>query len=233
MTRGLVVFVALAVVLGAVFVRLGFWQVDRLQQRRAANALVVRQLALPPAPIASMLGDAERLNRRAFVEGTPDHANEFVLTGRSRNGSPGVHVITPVRVPGSDTAVLVNRGWIYSPDAATADLGPWREPRTRFTGYTQEFVAGAISGTQGRGMRRLAPDGVREVVPYPVHDVYLVAQDSAGVSAPARLPPPALDEGPHLSYAVQWFAFAAIAIVGAAVVTIRTRRARHAGATGA
>lgn len=226
-------FIALAVGLGAVFARLGIWQLDRLQERRAANARVERRLSLPPAPLASLAGDAERVNRRAFVEGTPDHPNEFVLTGRSRNGSPGVHVITPVRVPGSDTAVLVNRGWIYAPDAATADLRPWREARTRFTGYTQEFVAGAISGVQERGMRRLARDGVRRVVPYPVHEVYLVAQDSAGPNAPARLPPPALDEGPHLSYAVQWFAFAAIAIVGAAVVTLRTRRSGHAGAAGA
>lgn len=226
-------FIALAAVLGAIFARLGVWQVDRLHERRAVNARVLRQLALPPAPLDALRRDAERANRRAFVEGTPDYANEFVLTGRSRNGSPGVHIITPVRIPGSDTAVLVNRGWIYSPDAATADLPPWREARARFTGYTQEFVAGAISGVQGRGMRRLAPDGVRRLVPYPVHELYLVAQDSAGARAPARLPPPALDEGPHLSYAVQWFAFAAIAIVGAAVVTLRTRRARHAGATGA
>lgn len=233
MTRGLVVFVALATGLAALFVRLGIWQVDRLQERRATNARVVRQLALPPAPLVAMRDDGGGANRRAFVDGTPDHANEFVLTGRSRNGSPGVHVLTPVRVAGSDTGVLVNRGWIYAPDAATADLRPWREARTRFTGYTQEFVAGAISGVQGRGMRRLAPDGVRQLVPYPVHGVYLVAQDSAAASAPARLPPPALDDGPHLSYAVQWFAFAAIAIVGAAAVTIRARRPRHAGATGA
>jgi surfeit locus 1 family protein len=39
----------------------------------------------------------------------------------------------------------------------------------------------------------------------------------------ARLPPPALDEGPHLSYAIQWFSFAAIALIGGAAVAVRNR----------
>ena len=53
--------------------------------------------------------------------------------------------------------------------------------------------------------------------------MYLVAQDSAGANAPIRLPPPRLDDGPHLSYAIQWFAFAAIALAGAVVVARRTQ----------
>ena len=49
------------------------------------------------------------------------------MTGRTRSGSPGVHILTPLRIPESDTALLVNRGWVYSPDARTVDLTRWRE----------------------------------------------------------------------------------------------------------
>ena len=42
-------------------------------------------------------------------------------------------------------------------------------------------------------------------------------------STTARLPPPALDEGPHLSYAIQWFSFAAIALIGGTAVAVRNR----------
>ena len=224
MTRGLGVFLVLAMILAAVFGRLGVWQLDRLDERRRENARVMERLALAPVPLPLPSGDSARSNRRAMVSGTPDFDHEFVLTGRSRNGSPGVHVITPVRLEGRDTAVLVNRGWVYAPDASTADLGSWREARRTFAGYTQELVTGVVSTPQGRRVRRLTGDAVARLVPYPVYAVVLVAQDTAGDGAPARLPPPALDEGPHLSYAIQWFSFAAIAIVGSGIVIVRSRR---------
>jgi len=68
---------------------------------------------------------------------------------------------------------------------------------------------------------------VNSLLPYPVSRVYLVAtaQDTTKPVAErvARLPTPALDEGPHLSYAFQWFAFAAIALIGGATVAVRGR----------
>jgi cytochrome oxidase assembly protein ShyY1 len=61
-----------------------------------------------------------------------------------------------------------------------------------------------------------------------------VSQDSVVAAAmdstPARVAPPALDDGPHLSYAIQWFSFAAIALVGSYVVV---RRGRAVGSTSA
>jgi surfeit locus 1 family protein len=157
------------------------------------------------------------------VEGVLDYAQEFVVTGRSRNGSPGVHIFTPMRMSGSDTAVLINRGWAYSADAASVDLSRWKEERTSFSGFTQVLPAGSVTSVRGRGLRPLTRDGVRQLVTYPVRSVYLVAQDSGGAAAPVRLAAPAHDEGPHLSYAIQWFAFAAIALGGTLAVIMRSR----------
>lgn len=235
MNRRLLAFVALAVVLAALFVRLGVWQLERRGERRSANARVASRLALPSSMLVALAPGPDAAPRRAIVEGEPDFEHEFVVTGRSRNGSPGVHIITPVRVAGRDTAVLVNRGWVYAADAATVDLDRWREPGTRrFTGYTQLVPGGgAIAAVRGRGLRPLSLEGVQRLVPYPVAALYLVSRDAAAETAPVRLEPPALDEGAHLSYAIQWFCFAAIALVGTAVVVTRARRERLGGSTGA
>lgn len=233
MTRRLVAFVALAVVLGALFVRLGVWQLDRRDERRVANARVMAQLRRAPVPIIELVTAADAVHRRASVAGAPDFENEIVVTGRSRSGSPGVHILTPVRVPGEDTAVLVNRGWVYSADAASVDLDRWREMRSSFTGFTLRLTDAEPAGMtpRGRAVRHLARSGIGRLLPYPVHGLYLVAQDSAvGDSVPVRLDTPLPSDGPHLSYAIQWFAFAAIALIGAAAVVRRAKSTTRDGA---
>ena len=229
-----VVFLALAAALAALFVRLGVWQLDRLAERKTVNAAVASQLALPAIPYGELPGDTAF--RRVLLTGTPDHAREILHIGRSRNGSPGVHILTPVRRADSDTAILVNRGWVYAPDAASADLERWRESRTSWSGFVMPLAPDSSMrgmNPDGRRVRVVSHAALQALLPYPLAHVYLVAEDSAGASAPVRLERPALNDGPHLSYAVQWFAFALIAVVGAAIVGTRAWRTRNAGATGA
>lgn len=236
MNRKIVVFVTLAVVLAAVFVRLGFWQVRRLDERRARNAGLVSRLSAPVVPF-EQLRDTISF-RHATVAGAPDFDHEIVFTGRSRNGSPGVYILTPIRRSDSDTAVIVIRGWVYAPDAATVELSRWRESRTSYGGYVVTFQTSPYSAQRpqrpnGRKVRHLNRSAVQALLPYPVAAQYVVTQDSAGTNAPARLAMPTLDNGPHLSYAIQWFAFATIAVVGAAIVAFRRTEPRTHGSTGA
>lgn len=234
MSRRIVAFIALAVILAALFVRLGFWQLDRLAQRRARNTGLAARIAEPIVPFEKLPTNAAY--RRAVVRGAPDHAHDIVLTGRSRNGSPGVYIITPMRRSGTDTAVLVVRGWVYAPDAATIDLARWREDRIEYTGYVNELATSPRapeSRADQRKVRSLSASSVAPLFPYPVAPLYLVARDSSSGREPARLPMVTLDEGPHLSYAIQWFAFAAIALIGAAAVTVRARARRDIGSTDA
>jgi surfeit locus 1 family protein len=219
-----VVFVTLAVALAALFVRLGFWQLDRLGERRSRNADLTARLAQPIVAFEE-LRDTSSF-RRAMVSGEADYANDIVYTGRSRNGSPGVYVLTPVRRVSNDTAVLVIRGWVYAPDAASIDLSAWRERRAFFSGYVSALPPALASESRrenGRKMRVLSTRAVRDLLPYPVAALYLVSQDSTADGTPVRLTMPALDNGPHLSYAIQWFAFAAIALIGAAIILRKAR----------
>jgi len=112
-------FVAFAVLSAAVFVRLGFWQLHRLTERRARNALVVSRLQAPETDITTLTGRGDSASirfRRARIVGTPDYDHELIYASRSYKGSPGVNILTPVHIAGRDTAVIADRGWVYAPD---------------------------------------------------------------------------------------------------------------------
>lgn len=228
-------FVGIALLLALLCIRLGFWQLDRLDQRVDRNAAAERSLAAPPVPFRDLPADTTELRfRRAWVAGVADYANEVMLTNRTRQGAPGVHLFTPVRIPGRDTAVLVNRGWVYAPDGTTPTKS-WKEPDTvRFEGFVGVLAAGgnspALAG-RPRAITRATTGTMLARIPYPVDVRYLVATsppDSGRTDVPARVPPPAVnDRGPHLGYALQWFTFALIALVGAGIA-YRTGRQKGA-----
>lgn len=233
LTRWDLAFLLASVLMALLFIRLGIWQLARLGERRARNALVVARLAEPPQTLAKLPRDSGATTyRRVRVTGTYDVTHEVVVTGRTREGSPGVHLVTPLRPDGADTSVLVDRGWVYSPDASQVDQRQWREPlRVDTTGYVAAFVrhAGepALRGPSLR-MRWLDPDTIARAIGYPLAGFYVVLDGDTSTHSfhvPARVPPPPLDEGPHLSYAIQWFAFAAIA-VGGAIIAVFGRHAR-------
>jgi surfeit locus 1 family protein len=232
-------FVVLSVAAAAVCVRLGVWQLHRLDVRRARNALVASRLDSAAVDLEHLPRDSAAARfRRVRVTGTPDYAHELIYATRTRRGSPGVNLLTPIRLPSSDTAVLVNRGWIYSPDGSTVDESKWHERDSSFSGYVEELpsAGGAVFTSRPDVVARLSYDVVAKALPYPVAPVYVVALAGADTStAPdriARLTVPPLDEGPHMSYAIQWFAFATVALVGAAFVIRQARAsARRDGPT--
>ncbi len=112
--RGRWLWLTLAVIaLDLLFLRLGVWQLQRLSERRVANARIVARTEQPALSLTDApLDPAEADLRRAVVAGIYDPAHEIVLRNRTYNELPGVHVLTPLRIAGSDAAVLVDRGWI-------------------------------------------------------------------------------------------------------------------------
>jgi surfeit locus 1 family protein len=224
-------FILFAMVAAAICVRLGIWQLHRLDERRARNAAVSARLNAPPIDARELPRDtAEARFRRVRVTGAPDYEHELVHVQRSRRGSIGVNLLTPVKIPGSDTAVIVNRGWVYSADGSTVDHARWRDRDTSFVGYAVEFPSSGGATYMNRPMQlsRLSFDVVSKALPYPVSPTYVIALDEGddttnAANRIARLPAPALDDGPHFSYAIQWFGFATVALVGAAIVVRQSR----------
>jgi surfeit locus 1 family protein len=166
--------------------------------------------------------------RRVRARGHYDHAHDIVVRGREYGGVPGVEIVSPLRLADGKTAVLVNRGFVPAPDAVTVSSDSLREPGEKQV----EGIALPIASGGGRPLERggrttwarLDLEALQARLPYPIYPVYIrQSPDSALPRFPRRLDPPVLDDGPHLSYAIQWFAFAVIAVVFAGVIARQKR----------
>lgn len=213
----------IGVLVAAGCVRLGFWQLDRLGHRRARNATTEHRLAEPPLDVRTMLQAPEAAFdtvefRRVLVGGTFDFARQVVVMARSLGGLPAVIVVTPLLVD-STVAILVERGIVPSPDARSVELNPLFEAEFSIvTGVllAPRRAAAPASSDWPAHVRDADPVALASRYPYRLLPMVL-RRDSASPGRPAGLHPvelPSRTNGPHLSYAIQWFAFATIAVVG-------------------
>jgi len=225
-----IVFIIIGTIAAAGCIRLGVWQLARLSERRAFNEELRSRAATAPVDVWKVPADTGAAHfTRVKLSGTFDFDREIIVTNRSRDGSPGVNIITPLRMPGQDTAVLVNRGWIYAPDGMTVDLSRWREPaRLEGDAYVENYSSrpGNPRSTSNRNaFRWLDRKSISQEFPYPVAPYYVVLIGNTA-KTPENVPPrvqvPPLDEGSHRSYAIQWFSFAAISLVGMTLYLRRT-----------
>jgi surfeit locus 1 family protein len=226
----------LTVVVAGICMALGLWQGRRLTERRAVTREALTARALPVVDLNRSGADADLSQRLALARGRFDHDRAFVLRGRVERSAPGVQVVTPLLLAGRDTAILVNRGFVPAVDAMVpqadavnrADTAEVRGvllpvPESPDTGGRLER-GGAVS------WRRLDRGAVRALLPYPVLDFYLHETEpeirppgGSPFPTPAAMPP--LDDGPHLSYMIQWFGIGAAALgFGIAFVLRRGRR---------
>ena len=184
---------------------------------------------LPPIDLDQGAPDSVADNRMVRASGSYDFNKEFVIRRQSMEGVPAVRVVTPLRPATGDTAVLVIRGIVPSPDANRVELDSLREPGPqRVQGIalaiTTEPGGGEPLETNGRiTWGRLDLAAIRKALPYPVRGLAILQRpDSLLPAFPRRIEPSPLDDGPHLSYAVQWFGFALTALVGGVVVARRS-----------
>jgi surfeit locus 1 family protein len=215
------------VILGVLLlIRLGFWQLDRLDQRRAFNARVAERWQEAPFDIAAegLPADISELEyRRVEATGQFDYDHQILLKERPRDGAPGVIAVTPL-VMDDGRAVLVARGWVPYKLSAPEHWSEFEE------GPTGDVV-GLIQETQVSPSGEAPPvpdepqtewfllniDAIQPQMPYELMPVFILQLPEEGRSrteVPIRDEPLALDEGNHFSYAIQWFMFSAILGIG-------------------
>ncbi|MEW5958979.1 MAG: SURF1 family protein [Chloroflexota bacterium] len=215
-----------------VLINLGLWQLRRLEQRRALNDSIRAGLAAPVTVLTGQDVDPAALHRRRVsVTGTFDNPAAIIIRNRPFQGQPGVHLVTPLKIKGSERAVLVDRGWIPLDDAEPDKRRVYDMPgevtingvaypgQTQPTGYLIPTDPTLEPG-QARldAWFRLDIDHIQQQAPYPLLPIYIEQspQPGAELSTPPRPENntnPALDEGPHLGYALQWFSFALILVI--------------------
>ncbi len=224
---------AVLVAAGAVvMIGLGVWQLQRLVERRALNARITNLMAQPPLPLSASIGGVPEYTP-VLATGVFDFANEIEVKNRAHEQQPGVHLLTPLRLQGSDQAVLVDRGWIPYTQADPTARAAYDGPAGVVT------VIGLARSSEARTFFLLPADPtaspaaprldswfwinipqIQTQIPYPLLPFFVEAAPRGG---PASLPLSSyedidLSDGPHLSYAIQWFAFVVILVAGSLVL---------------
>jgi surfeit locus 1 family protein len=215
---------------GALCVRLGIWQLDRLEQRRAFNAHVEAMWAAEPLDLAGQpADDLTTMEYRAVaVSGTYDFENQVVLRNRYFQNESGYNLLTPLLLD-DGSAVLVDRGWI--PADGNDSPAAWRryDQPGRVTLQGQIRLGQAKPDLGGVPDPALVPgqtklefwnsvnlERIGQQLPYLILDVYVQPDvDPTDVAPPIPYQPELeLSEGPHLGYAAQWFTFAGLLVLG-------------------
>lgn len=206
-------------------VRLGFWQLDRLQQRRAANEQLRQQLTADPLSLNR--ADLDDLNltamadRRVMATGTFDYSQQVLLKLQNFRGSAGGHLVAPLMLQGQEQAVLVDRGWIPEAELAPENWEQFNEPGPQTVRGVIRLTetAQGVEAPQGPQQEwyRINVEAIERQLPYGILPVYILQTPppAGNQTLPYREEPQIdLSEGPHLSYAVQWFAFTLMLGIG-------------------
>ncbi len=231
------------------FINFGFWQLRRFDWRLSYNNLLEERLATEPQPFellatnyqlaAEPENDMAAVYRRTVATGWFDTENEILLRSRSFEGQPGYHVLTPL-VLESDRALLVNRGWVpYELDEPPVAEAAPPEGELRVEGIlfpAQEQPSGLAAKDPPEGDLQAAfwidIDRLGRQMPYGLEPLYLqlsVQTPAQEKRLPLLLPEPELSPGSHLGYAIQWFSFALIGIVGYSLLLRKTAQELAAG----
>lgn len=197
------------------FVLLGNWQLGRYAEKRALDEEFIRAGTALPLPPASL---AVPRYQRVTASGSYDTAHQFLLDNMSDAGQVGVHVLTPLQLPDGD-AVIVDRGWV--PFGASRDVLP-----DFAVSVTTRTVSGRLDELPRPGIELAAPAGTGwpRLTSFPHMDeleaalgrdlhpqrILLDPREPDGFVRNWQIP--GTTSVRHLSYAIQWYAFAATAV---------------------
>jgi cytochrome oxidase assembly protein ShyY1 len=244
LSRRWIGFAVFVIVLAAVCARLGLWQIHRLDHRLDQNAVITRHLAAGPVALSTVLGSGEAVDdhsewTRVRATGTYDVEHEVTVAFTTRDGAPGVDVVTPL-VMSDGSAVLVDRGWLATKNTRDRPTNVPTPPTGEVTvmGWLRQDNRAddnAIKPLDGQ-VRAISSKGMASYVSRDLAGGYLNLRSQAPPSATslALEPRPELGQGPHFFYALQWWFFGGLAVFGLfwfAWVELKERRAAQANET--
>ncbi len=211
----------LSLCLFPLMIALGFWQLDRADEKqRILNQYNANQQA-SPAGVEGLNSRTNLQYRSAWLEGELDAKRRIILDNRVANGKPGYEVLEALNVAGMGQMILVNRGWV--PASLDRNILPQIEAvegQVKFRGVLYQSLGGY----------RL-DDGISQVAEWPARVGWITAERAEELFAESFFPyqlrldqdsPGALQTGwatvsvqpaKHTGYAVQWFAMALVLLV--------------------
>lgn len=252
-SRRYILMTLLVIAALAVMARLGVWQLERRQQRIARNADLAAKLEAAPISLNEAAAAAawplpeDRTavrNLPAQAAGQYDFDRQLLLVQQNYRDMPGAHLVVPLVLNGTDQAILVDRGWVPFDDVQS---GRWQEyddqrgpvtisgrlqPSQILFGQAAEQAQTEAATLPKAEWYRIDVEAIQGQMPYTLLPVYLLEAPGPDGNAalPYRIEPEVdMSEGPHMGYALQWFAFAIVAgVVYLAAVRSRLRKMHSA-----
>lgn len=214
-----------------ILLRLGFWQLDRAEEKRELIALFKKQDAAGPLEINGNLKLESNQNyRKARATGRYNSNKQIFIDNKIHQGNLGVYVVTPFRIKDSDYSILVNRGW------TEIDRGRTRLPVIE-TDESESELKGKIKIISGKpftiGDQFQSNDGWPALVQWlSIEDIekksglkllpYIFLLDENNPGGYIRNWKPVVSQPEKsTSYAVQWFSLAIALIIIYIVVNLK------------
>jgi cytochrome oxidase assembly protein ShyY1 len=226
--RWLLVHVSVsALVITMVF--LGFWQLNRLDERRLRNDTIAANTSAPIKDATQSMGQENEEWRRVTLTGQYLAPTEVSIINRSQDGAAGDNLAVVFKTE-TNGNFLVNRGFVpltvssrSLPEGQLSIVGFIRPNQTRGTLGAVDSSEKGTTQFQRFDLTRISAS--LDVDFNTTYYVQLIKESpSPNTPWPSPVPFPAVDEGPHFSYAMQWFFFALVALVAWVYVVRRKLR---------
>jgi len=222
-----------AALLVPLFIAAGQWQWNKASRKESLQQQLDARGAEPAIQMPTTRIDAQSLlYRKVVARGNYEPQKQMLIDNRTHQGQAGYHVITPLRVDGSEVRVLVNRGWVPAfadhrqmPQIATP-TGSVEVSGTAIVPGTRFFTLGADNTSVESGWQSVWQnlDMARygESVSFSIQPV-VIQLDPENVAGGFVREWGRLDERlqTNLNYAIQWWSFAATTVVLWLVVNFR------------
>ncbi len=209
---------------------LGFWQLDRAEQKRDIAQRHAERLLDAPRPVSQWPADDAEF-RPAMAAGQYLNQRSILLDNRMRDSRFGYEVLTPLEIPGDPRLLLVNRGWVEGDRSRqTRPVVPAIAGEVLLQGQLALPDRRRIAALDGRdeSWPRLAqwpdPQALAQALGRDVHPFIL--RLNAGQAGALRTDWPLLASGPerHVGYAVQWFTMAAVLVMLWLYISLQRQR---------
>lgn len=217
------------------FISLGFWQLDRAEQKLALHHEFESRQAASEINLNKEVGLRNNFShlhwRKVIIEGVFSSDTNVLLDNQVEHGVAGYFVYTPFKLKQQDVWVLVNRGWVPAgasrenpPEVAVEEQALQIIGSVKLPPKTGMLLAENIAEQLGEGMLRvqkLELAGIEEalgleLLPYVVR---LSPESTIGFAKSWKAP--GSGEEKHLGYAFQWFAMATAIFVIYLVLNIK------------
>lgn len=202
-----------------VLVGLGFWQLQRADEKSTIQQSLEQQQALPPLDLALVDPSENLLFRRVTFSGRPDREHVWLVENQVYQGKLGFHLVIPVALD-DGRHILVNAGWLGAPARRQDNpMLPVLPETAVFTGQLRTVRENPLLRSQhtadGWPKRLLQVDlaAMESALGKPLLPWVVQLDETSPMAQTVYWPVMNMSADKHIAYAVQWFLLAVALVI--------------------